>query len=424
MTHRHGGGSRVGVRAGRITFARDVPKAWQPYYLGELETAFLDMQRVFPALSFAGLHVQFGNQPLPDSALAMHDPRTRTVELSIASSAGTIAHELSHDLDWQTSRRMYAHGHGYSTDRAMEDHRGALAESVRGLAEARVVRGIVGGGPSAPPVHDRPAELFARSVDWFVASTLALQGRSNGFLTAVQDPMLPGYAAGPPAALGSAGAQSLLGALAQMTFIPDSTRDAFEAEWSDAAFVDPTMMVRRVLDAPVSWRIVWQQVAHSAIPSPASMLGMPPAEVCAVADSPEAAGAEASARAGDRRARHRRGDPSFAILSVEHAFRVVAQRARYAAVARGRRRFSGRGAARRGCRRACDCPVGSGRRARRARDLPLQRRQLLGVDALTRLELADEANELVVARLVVGRVALDEGQRAAGLETARLHVGE
>jgi hypothetical protein len=274
---------------GGITFARDVPKAWQPYYLGELETAFLDMQRVFPALSFAGLRVQFGSQPLPDSALAMHDPRTRTVELSIGSSAGTIAHELSHDLDWQTSRRMYAHGHGYSTDRAMEDHRGALAESVRGLGEARVVRGIIGGGPSAPPVHDRPAELFARSVDWFVASSLALQGRSNGFLTAVQDPMLPGYAAGPPAALGSAGAQSLLGALAQMTYIPDSTRDAFEAEWSDAAFVDPTMMVRRVLDAPVSWRIVWQQLARSPIASPAVMLGMPPAEVCGVVDSPEAA---------------------------------------------------------------------------------------------------------------------------------------
>jgi hypothetical protein len=270
-----------------VTFGRDVPRAWRPFYLRELETALLDMQRVFPALSFAGLRVQFGNQPLPDSALAMHDPRTRTIELSIASSGGTIAHELSHDLDWQTARRMYANGRGYSTDRAMEDHHGALAESVRGLAEARIIRGFAGGGPSAPPLNDRPAEIFARSVDWFVASTLALQGRSNGFLTAVQDPMLPGYAAGPPAAVGSSGARSLLGALGQMTYISDSTRDEFEAEWSDPSVIDPTLMVRRVLDSPVSWRLVWQELGRPA-QGAATLLGTTTMGVCLVGKSPEA----------------------------------------------------------------------------------------------------------------------------------------
>ncbi|HEY2162807.1 MAG TPA: hypothetical protein VGH04_02395, partial [Gemmatimonadaceae bacterium] len=260
-----------------VTFGRDVPRAWRPYYLGSLQTALQDMQRVFPAVSFAGLHVQFGNQTLPDSALAMHDPRTRTIQLSIALSAGTIAHELSHDLDWQTARRMYANGRGYSTDRAMEDRRGALSESVRGLAEARVIRGLgPGGGPSAPAHNDRPAELFARSVDWFVSSTLATQGRSNGFLTAVQDPMLPGYAAGAPAVVGTAGAESLLGALAQMTFIPDSARDAFESQWSDPAIIDPTLLVRRVLDTPLSWRVVWQQLARSPnTQANAAMLGAP-----------------------------------------------------------------------------------------------------------------------------------------------------
>ncbi len=272
-----------------VTFDRDVPRAWRAYYLGELETSLHDMQHVFPALSFAGLHVQFGNQPLPDSALAMHDPRTRTLELSVASSAGTIAHELSHDLDWQTARHMYANGRGYSTDRAMADKRGALAASVRGLAEARVIRGVSGAGPSAPSANDRPAELFARSVDWFVASTLALQGRSNGFLTAVQDPMLPGYAAGAPAAVGAAGAQSLLGALAQMTFVPDSARDAFESEWSDPTSIDPTLMVRRVLDSPVSWRVVWQQLGRSPnARADASMLGAPPLGLCSTGVSPEA----------------------------------------------------------------------------------------------------------------------------------------
>ena len=273
-----------------VTFDRDVPRAWRPYYLGELETALRDMQRVFPAVSFAGLHVQFQNGPLPDSALAMHDPRTRTLELSVASSAGTIAHELSHDLDWQTARHMYANGRGYSTDRAMADKSGALGLSVRGLAEARVSRGVSGAGPSAPPVKDRPAELFARSVDWFVASTLARQGRSNGFLTAVQDPMLPGYAAGAPAAVGSAGAQSLLGALEQMTFVPDSARDAFESSWSDPAVVDPTLMVRRVLDAPVSWRVVWQQLGGRSMNgrADASLLGGGVPLVCSTGTSTEA----------------------------------------------------------------------------------------------------------------------------------------
>jgi hypothetical protein len=233
--------------------------------------------------------VQFGNQTLPDSALAMHDPRTRTIQLSIASSAGTIAHELSHDLDWQTARRMYANGRGYSTDRAMGDRSGALGESVRGLAEARVIRGL-GGGPSAPAHNDRPAELFARSVDWYVSSTLAMQGRSNGFLTAVQDPMLPGYAAGAPAVVGTAGAESLLGALAQMTFIPDSARDAFESQWSDPAIIDPTLLVRRVLDTPLSWRVVWQQLARSPnTQANASMLGAPSMALCATGKSPEAA---------------------------------------------------------------------------------------------------------------------------------------
>jgi hypothetical protein len=185
---------------------------------------------------------------------------------------------------------MYANGRGYSTDRAMEDRHGALAESVRGLAEARVIRGLGGGGPSAPSHNDRPAELFARSVDWFVSSTLAAQGRSNGFLTAVQDPMLPGYAAGAPAIVGTAGAESLLGALAQMTFIPDSARDAFESQWSDPAVIDPTLLVRRVLDTPVSWRIVWQQLGRSPnTQANASMLGPASTALCPTGKSPEAA---------------------------------------------------------------------------------------------------------------------------------------
>ena len=265
-----------------VSFAPSVPAAWRPYYLRELADGLRDMQSVFPALSLDGLRVSFGTASLRDSALAMHDPRTRTLQLTVATSGGTLAHELSHDLDWQTARRLFADGRGYSTDRAMHDQRGPLASSVSTLAaEARLFRWY-SGGPSAVPV-DRPAEVFARSADWFVASTLALHGRSDGFLTAVQDAMLPGYAAGPPVAVGAAGAASLLSAIDQMTYVPDSLRAAFETAWADPSVVDPVVMVRRVLEAPVSWRGAYPRVGHALVGLPATA-----AAACLPARTPEA----------------------------------------------------------------------------------------------------------------------------------------
>lgn len=233
-----------------VTFARSVPTAWRPFYLRELRDGIRDMQEVFPALSVVGLNVSFGNAGLPDSALAMHDPRSRTLELTVATSAGTVAHELAHDLDWQTSRRMFARAGGYSTDRAMREQRGALAASVRALADARPSPSAPGGAPIAS-LPDRPAEVFARGVDWFTASSLALRGRMNGFLTAVQDVALPGYAAGAPAAVGSTATGSLVSALDQMTYISDSVQAGFENTWSDIATLDPVLLVRRVLGTPM-----------------------------------------------------------------------------------------------------------------------------------------------------------------------------
>jgi len=233
-----------------VTFSRAVPAAWQPYYLRELRDGLREMQEVLPSLTVRGLRVQFSADAMRDSALAMHNPRTRSLELSIMTSGGTIAHELAHDLDWQAARRLYAGGAGYSTDRAMREQRGPLASSVRGLADARILR-TAGGLLPPPPMADRPAELFARGADWFVASTLASRGRTNGFLTAVQDVALSGYAAGPPTAVGSAGASALVSAIEQMTYLPDSTQEAFAAQWADPENVDPLVLVRRVLETPM-----------------------------------------------------------------------------------------------------------------------------------------------------------------------------
>jgi len=296
---------------GDVTFTRAVPESWRPYYLRELDSALTDMRRALPGLSLTGLNVRFGDAPLPDSALAMHDPRTRTLELSIASSGGTIAHEVAHDLDWQTARRLFASG-GYSTDHAAHQSQGPLASSVRGLAEARVLRPYVAAG-SAPPV-DRPAELFARGTDWFVASTLAWYGRSNGFLSAIQDGVLAGYAAGAPTAVGTAGAASLLGAIEQMTYVPDSAQLSFESQWADPRLADPTLLVRRVLELPVPWRALRQGgIASSLLDAPISVFCEASAPALAAREQLIVLAADARARGAiTRRARHARPGTDWA----------------------------------------------------------------------------------------------------------------
>lgn len=263
-----------------VSFARSVPSAWRPYYLRELQTGLRDLQGVFPAFSVNGLSVRFSTDALRDSALAMHDPRTRTIQLSIATSAGTLAHELSHDLDWQAARRLFAGGGGYSSDRAMRERRGPLASSLRGLTEARLLRPYSGATPAQP--GDRPAELFARGTDWFVASALAQQGRMNGFLSAIEDGWFAGYAAGPPTAIGSAATESLVSAIEEMTYVPDSVRLGFESQWSDPQVVDPLLLVRRALETPVVRRAAgaWQ-VGSAAV----AML--PPAQLCTSDRSPQ-----------------------------------------------------------------------------------------------------------------------------------------
>ena len=231
--------SRFGLREFR--FDPDVPRAWRPYYARMVESSIEDMQRVLPALTLDGVGVRFGIADLPDTALAMHDPGSRTLRFSVVSSAGTLAHEFAHDLDWQAARRLYARAGGYSTDRAMREARGPLASSVRGLATARL------GAANGPVSKERPAELFARGVDWFVAVSLAREGRTNGYLTAVQDAALTGYTPASARDLASGAGIALMDALAQMTYVGDDEREKFLAEWADPLALDPFLLARRVL---------------------------------------------------------------------------------------------------------------------------------------------------------------------------------
>ena len=82
----------------------------------------------------------------------------------------------------------------------------------------------------------------------------------------VQDGLLTGYAAGSPAALGLSGTQSLLTAIGEMTYLPDSIRASFAAQWSDPRLVDPSLLVRRVVETPMMFRRAWsRQPAVSAL---------------------------------------------------------------------------------------------------------------------------------------------------------------
>jgi hypothetical protein len=60
-----------------------------------------------------------------------------------------------------------------------------------------------------------------------------------------------------------------------MTYLPDSTRTAFESQWSDPMVVDPTLLVRRALETPVLWRAAWQ-LRSGPLGSPAAA----PVQLC------------------------------------------------------------------------------------------------------------------------------------------------
>jgi hypothetical protein len=230
-----------------VTFDRAVPSAWRPFYLARLDRAIDDMRSVLPIFFTTGLRFTFGIEPLPDSALAMHDPRTHTIRLSAMTPSGTLAHELAHDVDWRAARRLFAKSGGYATDRSVRESSIRLSSSVRGLTSAR----ITGRGRISPHGSSRPAEVFARSVDWFVADALASMGRSNGYLSAIEDPILSGFAAAPSDAPSLDAARALVGTLTEMTYMPDSLGSAYARRWESLDVLDPSSIVMRTMDTPV-----------------------------------------------------------------------------------------------------------------------------------------------------------------------------
>jgi hypothetical protein len=226
------------IGAASIDFDQDVPLYWQPYLLRSLTRGVDDLRRVLPALRLGAVHVRFRMTSPADSALAMHDPRTRTLHLPVTTAGGTLLHELAHELDRQSAQQeglagyrsdVEARGAGPRT-RAGAAAGGRVAASLRALTEdvASITR-----ESGTRTASERPAEIFATRVDWFVAQALARRGISNGFLTGVQDELLTGHVVHPERLRSSGRSRSLQDALEGMTVIAMRDRtDGPPTAWS------------------------------------------------------------------------------------------------------------------------------------------------------------------------------------------------
>ena len=234
----------VGVRS--VSFDADVPAQWRSYYLASLDRGIRDLKVVFPELRLDEVNVRFRMRSPADSALAMHEPQSRTLHLPVSTAAGTLSHEIAHDLDRQLSRQQGRKG--YWSDVSARGDGNATGSANRVAASLRTLSGEMSVGVSARATSDRPAEIFATRVDWFVAQTLARQGMTSGFLSAVQDEVLTGHVLHPERLRGAGRSRSLITALEGMTTVaPFARRESEPTAYSLMQFVLRAPLDRRAL---------------------------------------------------------------------------------------------------------------------------------------------------------------------------------
>ena len=235
---------QAGVRS--VSFDGDVPAQWRPYYLASLDHGIRNLRVVFPELNLDAVNVRFRIQSPADSALAMHEPRTRTLHLPVFTAAGTLTHEIAHDLDRQVSVQQ-GRG-GYWSDVAARGDGKVGGSANRVAASLRTLSGEMSVGFSGPGTSDRPAEIFATRVDWFVAQALARQGMTSGFLSAVQDEVLTGHVLHTERLRGAGRSRSLITALEGMTTVaPFAQRENEPTAYSLMQFVLRAPLDRRAM---------------------------------------------------------------------------------------------------------------------------------------------------------------------------------
>jgi hypothetical protein len=210
-----------------------------------IDLALTDLSRVLPALNLHGLNIYVTSEGRRNATLALHDPRRRRLVLPPLTAAGTLAHEIAHDLDWQVALERYRVRGDYASDRAVRIAGDRFAERLHDLASASMES-----APSERNAHaNRPAEVFARNVDFFVAVSLAAAGRSNGYLSSVQDDMLTGYGSvRPPDVTGTAG-HALVAILDDVAPLYPETRDWFVRRYGLERSLTPYDLVRRMLES-------------------------------------------------------------------------------------------------------------------------------------------------------------------------------
>jgi hypothetical protein len=240
-----------------VVFDEDVPRSWRPYFLREFAGAVTSLRLVMPDLPLDAVRVRFRMTAPADSALAMHDPRTRTLHLPVLTAAGTLTHELAHDLDRQSALQQ---GHqGYRSDWVARNVVREKSRGASGSVSASLRALTVDVADSRVKGSERPAEIFATQVDWFVASALASRGIAGGFLSAVQDELLTGHVVHPERLRTGTRGRPLVDALRGMTslapFALDERAPGAHAllQWALAAPVDRATAAAILAERQSAW---------------------------------------------------------------------------------------------------------------------------------------------------------------------------
>jgi hypothetical protein len=240
-----------------VEFDRSVPMSWRPYYRRMLGDALADMEVVLPGLDLQGATFRFGATGKEGAALAIHDPHGRAIHLPPTSGAGAIAHEVGHDLDWQVARARYGTRAAYGTEHAVRTGRGdRFAEAVRRMPVPPEVP-LRGGAELQRRYTQRPAEIFARTFDGYVAAALAARGRSNGYLTAAQDDFIGGYGLALLPGTREEAAAPFMEMMTVASPVPERARRDFLARWGAGRVPGAFDVAGRVLAdaAPVPRRV-------------------------------------------------------------------------------------------------------------------------------------------------------------------------
>jgi hypothetical protein len=267
----------VRYRLASIRFDPSVEPEWRPYFRRMLDAALTDLYRVLPSLDLKGLNIVFGNDgAINEGTLALHDPRFRRLMLPPRTAAGTIAHEVAHDLDWQVALRRYRVRGDYASDRAARTPSDHLAVRLNDLASASLEAHMADEKMAA---HGRrPAEIFARNIDWFVAVSLAAEGRTNGYLTSVQDDVLTGYGTVKPPDISGAAGDALVTILDEVAPVYPATREWFLKSYGLNRALTPYDLARRVLEVPGSQATVQEPTRLQLTALTPASIGLLPVE--------------------------------------------------------------------------------------------------------------------------------------------------